>query len=228
MTLKVLSSPKQSVIPGVCDACGIPPGVGPEDISIQTHGEKHVVLTLWPPVMLPQEKCAQYWPSDGSVSYGDITVELKKEEECESYTVRDLLVTNTRVRTLVFPHSMSSPLSQSDFIPGSLPPTPESPFPAARSSTIPSCCPQHQTSLLLPIPHTSPTPCPGNATSPQAAFLPGLLSQSPEPVGSLVQISQQLPDLQLCPPNRKTRAGRSGSSTSTDGQRLGSPGMGRG
>ncbi|NWZ10267.1 PTPRA phosphatase, partial [Agelaius phoeniceus] len=43
-----------------------------------------------------QEKCAQYWPSDGSVSYGDITVELKKEEECESYTVRDLLVTNTR------------------------------------------------------------------------------------------------------------------------------------
>lgn len=45
-----------------------------------------------------QEKCAQYWPSDGLVSYGDITVELKKEEECESYTVRDLLVTNTRVR----------------------------------------------------------------------------------------------------------------------------------
>lgn len=32
------------------------------------------------------------------MSYGDITVELKKEEECESYTVRDLLVTNTRVR----------------------------------------------------------------------------------------------------------------------------------
>lgn len=40
-------------------------------------------------------------PSDGLVSYGDITVELKKEEECESYTVRDLLVTNTRVRCLV-------------------------------------------------------------------------------------------------------------------------------
>nr|XP_006139276.1 receptor-type tyrosine-protein phosphatase alpha isoform X2 [Pelodiscus sinensis] len=43
-----------------------------------------------------QEKCAQYWPSDGCVCYGDITMELKKEEECESYTVRDLLVTNTR------------------------------------------------------------------------------------------------------------------------------------
>lgn len=52
--------------------------------------------------MFLQEKCAQYWPSDGLVSYGDITVELKKEEECESYTVRDLLVTNTRVRWDVY------------------------------------------------------------------------------------------------------------------------------
>ncbi|KAG9467137.1 hypothetical protein GDO78_015545, partial [Eleutherodactylus coqui] len=43
-----------------------------------------------------QEKCAQYWPSEGIMSVGDITIELKKEEECESYTVRDLLVTNTR------------------------------------------------------------------------------------------------------------------------------------
>uniref|UniRef100_H3CAQ7 Receptor-type tyrosine-protein phosphatase alpha n=1 Tax=Tetraodon nigroviridis TaxID=99883 RepID=H3CAQ7_TETNG len=42
-----------------------------------------------------QEKCAQYWPSDGTV-YGDISIEIKKEEENESYTVRDLLVTNTR------------------------------------------------------------------------------------------------------------------------------------
>lgn len=41
----------------------------------------------------------QYWPSEGTMSFGDITMELKKEEECESYTVRDLLVTNTRVRT---------------------------------------------------------------------------------------------------------------------------------
>lgn len=45
-----------------------------------------------------QEKCAQYWPSDGTVVYGDISIEIKKEEENESYTVRDLLVTNTRVR----------------------------------------------------------------------------------------------------------------------------------
>ncbi|GCB64839.1 hypothetical protein scyTo_0004680 [Scyliorhinus torazame] len=43
-----------------------------------------------------QEKCAQYWPPEGSISHGDIAIEIKKEEESESYTVRDLLVTNTR------------------------------------------------------------------------------------------------------------------------------------
>ncbi|XP_071372645.1 receptor-type tyrosine-protein phosphatase alpha [Centroberyx affinis] len=43
-----------------------------------------------------QEKCAQYWPSDGVMVYGDISIELKREEESESYTVRDLLVTNNR------------------------------------------------------------------------------------------------------------------------------------
>lgn len=45
-----------------------------------------------------QEKCAQYWPSDGAVVHGDISIEIKREEESESYTVRDLLVTNNRVR----------------------------------------------------------------------------------------------------------------------------------
>ncbi|XP_036382453.1 receptor-type tyrosine-protein phosphatase alpha-like [Megalops cyprinoides] len=43
-----------------------------------------------------QEKCVQYWPSQGSLLCGDITIELKREEECESYTIRDLLVTNNR------------------------------------------------------------------------------------------------------------------------------------
>ncbi|XP_033938898.1 receptor-type tyrosine-protein phosphatase alpha isoform X2 [Pseudochaenichthys georgianus] len=43
-----------------------------------------------------QEKCAQYWPSDGAVVYGDISIEIKREEESESYTVRDLVITNSR------------------------------------------------------------------------------------------------------------------------------------
>uniref|UniRef100_A0A672Z996 Receptor-type tyrosine-protein phosphatase alpha n=1 Tax=Sphaeramia orbicularis TaxID=375764 RepID=A0A672Z996_9TELE len=32
-----------------------------------------------------QEKCAQYWPSDGVVVYGDISIELKREEESEIF-----------------------------------------------------------------------------------------------------------------------------------------------
>ncbi|KAJ8338757.1 hypothetical protein SKAU_G00355430 [Synaphobranchus kaupii] len=43
-----------------------------------------------------QEKCAQYWPSDGALVCGDMSIELKREEESESYTVRDLLVTNNK------------------------------------------------------------------------------------------------------------------------------------
>uniref|UniRef100_A0A672NCK0 protein-tyrosine-phosphatase n=1 Tax=Sinocyclocheilus grahami TaxID=75366 RepID=A0A672NCK0_SINGR len=41
-------------------------------------------------------KCAPYWPSDGVMVCGDMSIELKREEESESYTVRDLLVTNNR------------------------------------------------------------------------------------------------------------------------------------
>uniref|UniRef100_A0A671QUN1 protein-tyrosine-phosphatase n=1 Tax=Sinocyclocheilus anshuiensis TaxID=1608454 RepID=A0A671QUN1_9TELE len=43
-----------------------------------------------------REKCAQYWSSDGVMVCGDMSIELKREEESESYTVRDLLVTNNR------------------------------------------------------------------------------------------------------------------------------------
>lgn len=58
-----------------------------------TTNDSSVIYWFW-----FQEKCAQYWPGDGVVVYGDISIELKREEESESYTVRDLLVTNNRVR----------------------------------------------------------------------------------------------------------------------------------
>lgn len=58
-------------------------------------------------ILVLQEKCAQYWPSDGSVVHGDISIEIKREEENESYTVRELLVTNNRVRKR--PHPASPP-----------------------------------------------------------------------------------------------------------------------
>ncbi|CAF89865.1 unnamed protein product, partial [Tetraodon nigroviridis] len=52
-------------------------------------------LTLLCPI-----SCRKNAPSIGPVTgqsvYGDISIEIKKEEENESYTVRDLLVTNTR------------------------------------------------------------------------------------------------------------------------------------
>ncbi|XP_023658787.2 receptor-type tyrosine-protein phosphatase alpha-like isoform X2 [Paramormyrops kingsleyae] len=43
-----------------------------------------------------QEKCTQYWPTEGTLVCGDMAIELKREEVCENYTVRDLLVTNNR------------------------------------------------------------------------------------------------------------------------------------
>ncbi|XP_048834177.1 receptor-type tyrosine-protein phosphatase alpha-like isoform X2 [Brienomyrus brachyistius] len=43
-----------------------------------------------------QEKCTQYWPTEGTLVCGDMAIELKREEVCENYTVRDLLVTNSR------------------------------------------------------------------------------------------------------------------------------------
>uniref|UniRef100_A0A8C2C3Y5 Receptor-type tyrosine-protein phosphatase alpha n=1 Tax=Cyprinus carpio TaxID=7962 RepID=A0A8C2C3Y5_CYPCA len=43
-----------------------------------------------------QEKCAQYWSSDGVMVCGDMSIELKREEESESYTVRDLLENKSR------------------------------------------------------------------------------------------------------------------------------------
>uniref|UniRef100_A0A673G3T4 Receptor-type tyrosine-protein phosphatase alpha n=1 Tax=Sinocyclocheilus rhinocerous TaxID=307959 RepID=A0A673G3T4_9TELE len=43
-----------------------------------------------------QEKCAPYWPSDGVMVCGDMSIELKREEESESYTVRDLLENKSR------------------------------------------------------------------------------------------------------------------------------------
>ncbi|XP_017287525.1 receptor-type tyrosine-protein phosphatase epsilon-like isoform X1 [Kryptolebias marmoratus] len=40
-----------------------------------------------------QEKCFQYWPSEGSVTFGDYTLELTGETQCDTYTRRDLVLT---------------------------------------------------------------------------------------------------------------------------------------
>ncbi|XP_033955914.1 receptor-type tyrosine-protein phosphatase epsilon-like isoform X3 [Pseudochaenichthys georgianus] len=40
-----------------------------------------------------QEKCFQYWPSEGSVTFGDYTVELTADTECETFTLKDMVLT---------------------------------------------------------------------------------------------------------------------------------------
>uniref|UniRef100_A0AAQ6AN40 protein-tyrosine-phosphatase n=1 Tax=Amphiprion ocellaris TaxID=80972 RepID=A0AAQ6AN40_AMPOC len=40
-----------------------------------------------------QDKCCQYWPTEDSVTYGDYTVELKGDTLCETFSLRDLVLT---------------------------------------------------------------------------------------------------------------------------------------
>uniref|UniRef100_A0A672JH20 Receptor-type tyrosine-protein phosphatase n=1 Tax=Salarias fasciatus TaxID=181472 RepID=A0A672JH20_SALFA len=39
-----------------------------------------------------QEKCFQYWPSEGSVTFGDYTVELTADTQCETFTLKDMVL----------------------------------------------------------------------------------------------------------------------------------------
>uniref|UniRef100_A0A671UW37 Receptor-type tyrosine-protein phosphatase epsilon n=1 Tax=Sparus aurata TaxID=8175 RepID=A0A671UW37_SPAAU len=45
-----------------------------------------------------QEKCFQYWPSEGSVTFGDYTVELTGDTQCETFTLKDMVLTYRPVR----------------------------------------------------------------------------------------------------------------------------------
>ncbi|XP_026119279.1 receptor-type tyrosine-protein phosphatase epsilon isoform X1 [Carassius auratus] len=39
-----------------------------------------------------QEKCVRYWPGEGSVSFGEYVLELKRETLCETFSIRDMLL----------------------------------------------------------------------------------------------------------------------------------------
>uniref|UniRef100_A0A3P8W9Y5 Receptor-type tyrosine-protein phosphatase epsilon n=1 Tax=Cynoglossus semilaevis TaxID=244447 RepID=A0A3P8W9Y5_CYNSE len=39
-----------------------------------------------------QEKCFQYWPSEGSTTFGDYTVELTGDSQCETFTLKDMVL----------------------------------------------------------------------------------------------------------------------------------------
>ncbi|KAG7492666.1 hypothetical protein MATL_G00016670 [Megalops atlanticus] len=40
-----------------------------------------------------QDKCFQYWPTEDSVTYGDYTVEIKSDTLCDTFSLRDLVLT---------------------------------------------------------------------------------------------------------------------------------------
>ncbi|XP_030643271.1 receptor-type tyrosine-protein phosphatase epsilon-like [Chanos chanos] len=42
-----------------------------------------------------QEKCVRYWPAEGAVTFGEYVLELKRDTLCETFSLRDLLLTYT-------------------------------------------------------------------------------------------------------------------------------------
>uniref|UniRef100_A0A8D0ALM5 Receptor-type tyrosine-protein phosphatase epsilon n=1 Tax=Sander lucioperca TaxID=283035 RepID=A0A8D0ALM5_SANLU len=53
----------------------------------------HSIVTLTELKEREQEKCFQYWPSEGSVTFGDYTVELTGDALCETFTLKDMVLT---------------------------------------------------------------------------------------------------------------------------------------
>ncbi|KFP91725.1 Receptor-type tyrosine-protein phosphatase epsilon, partial [Apaloderma vittatum] len=53
----------------------------------------HTIVMLTEVQEREQEKCCQYWPSEGSVTHGEITVEIKNDSLLDAISVRDFVVT---------------------------------------------------------------------------------------------------------------------------------------
>ncbi|KPP76822.1 receptor-type tyrosine-protein phosphatase epsilon-like, partial [Scleropages formosus] len=52
----------------------------------------HSVVVLTELQEREQEKCFQYWPAEGSMTYGDCTVEAKGDTLCDTFNLRDMLL----------------------------------------------------------------------------------------------------------------------------------------
>lgn len=48
-------------------------------------------------MLSPKDKCCQYWPTEGSVTHGEITIEIKSDTLSEAISIRDFLVTFNQV-----------------------------------------------------------------------------------------------------------------------------------
>ncbi|XP_069755759.1 receptor-type tyrosine-protein phosphatase epsilon isoform X2 [Narcine bancroftii] len=57
--------------------------------------KSHTIVMLTELREREQEKCSQYWPSEGSITYGAYTIELKNDNIADAFSLRDLTVTNT-------------------------------------------------------------------------------------------------------------------------------------
>ncbi|XP_066880419.1 receptor-type tyrosine-protein phosphatase epsilon isoform X5 [Kogia breviceps] len=55
--------------------------------------ECHTIVMLTEVREREQDKCYQYWPTEGSVTHGEITIEIKSDTLSEAISIRDFLVT---------------------------------------------------------------------------------------------------------------------------------------
>lgn len=53
----------------------------------------HVVVMTTKCVELGRQKCFQYWPEEGVVQYGTVTVTVTKVQECDGYELRIMKIT---------------------------------------------------------------------------------------------------------------------------------------
>lgn len=66
-----------------------------------------ISVIVFPCDLSPQEKCFQYWPSEGSVTFGDYTVELTGDSQCETFTLKDIVLTYRPVRNIIDTQSIA-------------------------------------------------------------------------------------------------------------------------
>lgn len=52
----------------------------------------YVIVMTTKCVELGKNKCAQYWPDDGSIMYGNVTVQVVRTQNCEGYDLRTFKV----------------------------------------------------------------------------------------------------------------------------------------
>lgn len=64
---------------------------------MQITGIKIISRNVYNSLSILQEKCFQYWPSEGSVTHGDINVEIKNDNLLDAISVRDFIVTYNQV-----------------------------------------------------------------------------------------------------------------------------------